>query len=345
MFNNLIFTIMRKSLVMCGIAALAFASCTQNEVLNVNENRAINFDGFVGKPTKAAVNSVDDLTAFQVFGGYGTDGALDYDNVYDDVAVTKSGENSPYTWTPAETKYWQQGYKYTFNAYAPALESGKGTASVGENGVTITDFVASGETDLLIAETEIVNATNTIPSGAVQFTFNHVLSMIRFTFSTILEGVNITISDLTVKQVPNKATYNAAGNAGAWGAVSESQDYSLSMKDAQQPTQDKVITKAQSQNSSEKIVIPQSFGSTGLTVTFRLNATGALTLTDKVHTVTLPTTQWEKGKRYNYNAEITKDNIDPSGSLEPITFGDPTVTSWENNNDWIDGSVNFPTQP
>lgn len=340
---------MRKSLVMCGIAALAFASCTQNEVLNVNENRAINFDGFVGKPTKAAVNSVDDLTAFQVFGGYGTAGALDYDyvNVYDDVAVTRSGDAGSYTWTPAETKYWQQGYTYTFNAYAPALGSGKGAASVGENGVTITDFVASdGETDLLIAETKTVDATSTIPSSAVQFTFNHVLSMIRFTFSTTLEGVNITISDLTVKQVPNKATYTAAaGNAGAWGAVSESQDYSLSMKDAQQPTQDKVITKAQSQNSSEKIVIPQSF-TTGLTVTFKLNATGALTLTDKVHTVTLPTTQWEKGKRYNYNAEITKDNIDPDGgSLTEITFSDPIVTSWDDNNDWTDGSVTFPTKP
>lgn len=337
---------MRKSLVMCGIAALAFASCTQNEVLNVNENRAINFDGFVGKPTKAAVNSVDDLTAFQVFGGYGTDGALDYDNVYDDVAVTRTGDSNPYTWTPAEAKYWQQEYKYTFNAYAPALGSGNGTASVDANGVTITDFVASdGETDLLIANTATVDATSNIPTQPVQFTFNHVLSMIRFTFSTTLEDVNITISNLTVKNVPNKATYTAAaGNAGAWGAVSESQDYSLSMKDAQQPAQDKVITKAQSQNSSEKIVIPQSFGSTGLTVEFDLNATGALTLTNH-HSVTLPTTTWEKGKRYNYNAEINQSNIDPDGSLTEIKFGDPTVTSWENNNDWNNGNVTFPPKP
>lgn len=336
---------MRKSLVMCGIAALAFASCTQNEVLNVNENRAINFDGFVGKPTKAAVNSVDDLAAFQVFGGYGTDGALDYDNVYDDVAVTKSGENSPYTWTPAETKYWQQGYKYTFNAYAPALGSGKGTASVGENGVTITDFVASdGETDLLIAETKTVNATSTIPSGAVQFTFNHVLSMIRFTFSTTLVGVNITISDLKVNQVPNKATYTAAAsNNGSWETMDNNSkvDYSLTVSGS--ITSDNSTGK---KSSSEKIVIPQSFGSTGLTVTFKLNATGALTLTDKVHTVTLPTTQWEKGKRYNYNAKITKDNIDPDGgSLTEITFSDPIVTSWENNNDWNNENVTFPTQP
>lgn len=333
---------MRKSLVMCGIAALAFASCTQNEVLNVNENRAINFDGFVGKPTKAAVNSVDDLTAFQVFGGYGTDGALDYDNVYDDVAVTKSGENSPYTWTPAETKYWQQGYKYTFNAYAPALGSGKGTASVGENGVTITDFVASGETDLLIAETEIVDATNTIPSGAVQFTFNHVLSMIRFTFSTILEGVNITISDLTVKQVPNKATYiAAASNNGSWGTMDTNSkaDYSLTVSGS--ITSDNSTGK---KSSSEKIVIPQSFNA-GLTVTFKLSATGALTLNNVEHTVTLPTTAWVKGQRYNYNAEITKDNIDPDASLTEIKFGDPTVTSWENNNDWNNENVTFPTQP
>lgn len=317
---------MRKSLVMCGIAALAFASCTQNEVLNVNENRAINFDGFVGKPTKAAVNSVNDLTAFQVFGGYGTS----YDNVYNDKAVNRGGNSGAYTWTPAETKYWQQGYKYTFNAYAPAL--GNGTASVDANGVTITDFVASnGETDLLIAETKTVDATIAIPSDAVQFTFNHVLSMIRFTFSTTLEDVNITISDLTVKQVPNKATYTAAAAGGNWGTMDNNSkaDYSLTVSGS--ITSDNSTGK---KSSSEKIVIPQSFNA-GLTVTFKLSATGALTLNNVEHTVTLPTTAWVKGKRYNYDAEITKDNIDPSGSLSPITFGDPTVTPWVNS--WEDG--------
>lgn len=338
MFNNLIFTIMRKSLVMCGITALAFASCTQNEVLNVNENRAINFDGFVGKPTKAAVNSVNDLTAFQVFGGYDTS----YDNVYDDVAVTRSGDAGSYTWTPAETKYWQQGYTYTFNAYAPALVSSNGTASVDANGVTITDFVASdGETDLLIAETKTVDATRVIPSDAVQFTFNHVLSMIRFTFSTTLKGVNITISDLKVNQVPNKATYTAAAAGGNWGTMDNNSkaDYSLTVSGS--ITSDNSTGK---KSSSEKIVIPQSF-TTGLTVEFDLNATGALTLTNKHHTVTLPTVQWEKGKRYNYNAEINQSNIDPDASLTEIKFGDPTVTSWENNNDWNNENVTFPTQP
>ena len=321
---------MRKSLVMCGIAALAFASCTQNEVLNVNENRAINFDGFVGKPTKAAVNSVDDLTAFQVFGGYGTNDALNYVNVYDDVAVTRSGNAGSYTWTPAETKYWQQGYTYTFNAYAPAL--GNGTASVDANGVTITDFVASdGETDLLIAETKTVDATIAIPSDAVQFTFNHVLSMIRFTFSTTLKGVDITISDLKVNQVPNKATYTATAAGGNWETMDNNSkaDYSLTVSGS--ITSDNSTGK---KSSSEKIVIPQSF-TTGLTVTFKLSATGALTLNNVEHTVTLPTTAWVKGKRYNYDAEITKDNIDPSGSLSPITFGDPTVTPWVNS--WEDG--------
>ena len=332
---------MRKSLVMCGIAALAFASCTQNEVLNVNENRAINFDGFVGKPTKAAVNSVDDLTAFQVFGGYGTNDALNYVNVYDDVAVTRSGNAGSYTWTPAETKYWQQGYTYTFNAYAPAL--GNGTASVDANGVTITDFVASDdETDLLIAETKTVDATSAIPSDAVQFTFNHVLSMIRFTFSTTLKGVNITISDLKVNQVPNKATYTAAAAGGNWGTMDNNSkaDYSLTVSGS--ITSDNSTGK---KSSSEKIVIPQSFGSTGLTVTFKLSATGALTLNNVEHTVTLPTTAWEKGMRYNYNAEINQSNIDPDASLTEIKFGDPTVTSWENNNDWNDGNVTFTPKP
>ena len=38
---------MKRNLLFCGVAALALASCTQNEVLNVNESRAIGFDAFV----------------------------------------------------------------------------------------------------------------------------------------------------------------------------------------------------------------------------------------------------------------------------------------------------------
>lgn len=38
---------MKKSLLMLGAAAMVLASCTQNEVMEVAENRSIGFNSFV----------------------------------------------------------------------------------------------------------------------------------------------------------------------------------------------------------------------------------------------------------------------------------------------------------
>lgn len=44
---------------MLGVAALALASCTNEEVLNVSDSRAIGFDAFVGKTTKADITDAN----------------------------------------------------------------------------------------------------------------------------------------------------------------------------------------------------------------------------------------------------------------------------------------------
>ena len=58
---------MKKSLMMLGAAAMVLASCTQNEVMEVAENRAIQFNTFVDKNTKAV--TVDESASnFYVIG-------------------------------------------------------------------------------------------------------------------------------------------------------------------------------------------------------------------------------------------------------------------------------------
>lgn len=301
---------MKKSLIFCGLAALSLASCTKSEVLDVNENRTIGFDGFVGKPSRVASEITNEnFTSFQVFGGFGES----YTNVYNDVAVNKGNGTN---WTATETKYWQKNKTYTFNAYAP---TGNGTTSVGVNGVSISGFEADGNTDLLIANTETVNTGSSdfdISSPSkVQFTFNHVLSMIKFTFSTDLQDVNITISDLQVNGVP----YQCAYTNGVWQNVTGSTNYSLNVAEQ--------ITNNSAKSSTEAIVIPQTANS--LTVSFKLKATGALDIEDtQARVVNLPSTEWVKGQRYNYTANITAANIDPDGELKPIEFATPKEEPW-----------------
>lgn len=64
---------MKKSLFVLGVAVAALASCTQSEVLEVAENRAIQFNTFVNNNTKAVteINAADGLTSFYVFGYHG----------------------------------------------------------------------------------------------------------------------------------------------------------------------------------------------------------------------------------------------------------------------------------
>lgn len=54
---------MKKSLLMLGAAAMMLASCTQNEVMEVAENRSIGFNSFVNNTTKAATEFTGTATS------------------------------------------------------------------------------------------------------------------------------------------------------------------------------------------------------------------------------------------------------------------------------------------
>lgn len=61
---------------MLGVAVAALASCTQNEVMEVAEGRAIQFNTFVNNNTKTVTEVPSGTLAsseFYVFGNYGTD--------------------------------------------------------------------------------------------------------------------------------------------------------------------------------------------------------------------------------------------------------------------------------
>lgn len=316
---------MKNQLFAIAAAALVVAGCSKTEVVKVAENRAIGFSSFVGNPTKAPINSVNDLQSFNVFGGYTTD----LKNNFNDVVVSKGKEG----WTYTDTQYWEANKTYTFQAYAGAEATAVPTA----NGVQFTRFQATGDADLLASDVvKVTTDASSLPNGSdaykVPFNFRHVLSMIKFTFkSALAENVSITISNLTVKQVNSTGDYTSAvGNTGSWGNLSVRKDYTFFTPDAFAAPATKV--------SSEAIVMPQTAAEKTIEVTFTLNATGGLTITDAEHTVKLPEVDWKEGMRYNYVAELTKDNIDPKNPLKPIEFSDPTVDPWK---DQEGGNVDF----
>ena len=319
---------MKKGLMMLGVAAIALASCTQNEVMEVAESRAIGFDSFVGKTTKAIIDDEHPLTSFQVFGGY-----KDLTNNFNDVTVTESNGE----WGYQDPQYWEASKTYTFQAYAGA----EATATPTANGVTFTGFQAINNADLLASE--VVSVTTDGQSkptsgvngeGKIDLTFRHVLSMIKFTFtSELAKNVNITISELTVKQLNSKGNYTlSAANTGTWSGLDTPFDYDFNTEGA--------FTSEASKVSDEVIVMPQAIADKTIEVTFKVSATGGLNITDVAHTVTLPAVTLDEGNCYNFAAKLTAENIiDPENPLVKIEFGDPTVTPWA---DADGGEVNFP---
>lgn len=312
---------------MLGVAAMALASCTNEEVLNVADSRAISFDNaFVNNSTRAAINGVDDLEKFYVFAGFDSK----VDNVYKNNEVTRGGVASSYTWTPEYTAYWQNGETYTFDAYAANEKIDDEAVAVGKDGklnftdVTFTD----GTNDILVAEASVptVDIDNVQP---VALEFSHVLSQVKFTFETAIENVNFTITNVSFNNVVNKGSYAAS----VWTASSTVEDkQAYSFGDAGSVTNDaKGSTKT-------LIILPQQLSEKVQTVTFTLKAEGALALDERTLTAKLPTFDLTEGYSYNFVATLTKDNIkdpeNPDEDFKPIEF---TISEEDGITDWTSG--------
>ena len=104
-----------KKFLFLGIAATAmFASCTNDEMVEMNPQSAIGFETFVDKSTRAAEDvTKTNLNAFEVY-GWRTKGATT-EQIFDAQAVT--ADNGTCTYSPLQ--YWVGSYKYNFEAVAP----------------------------------------------------------------------------------------------------------------------------------------------------------------------------------------------------------------------------------
>lgn len=334
---------MKKSLVICGVAALALASCTQSEVLEIPESRAINFNAFVNKNTRA-VTEVTNLADFYVFGNFGT---TDYSN------VVYNNESSK------KVAYWAEtGNKYRFGAYANG-DAGQLTTGVsfapatGTNGtLKFTGYkpqdIGNKGKDLVaaVADTYTVDGSEGA-STKVNLTFKHLLSQVKFTFKTTdADAYTIKISELKITNAASKGdcTYDGAVN---WvdGNSPEKNGYTYD------DITDIADKSANYEGSSVEFVIPQQ-NTNDAEVTFKATVSGGgftdakeATFTAKLGytagtvTATADNT-WTAGYIYNYIAEINADAIDPTIENKKIQFN-VSVTPWE---DAADTTVN-PTTP
>ena len=309
-----------KRLVMCGVAVLALAGCTQSEVLNINSDRAIGFDAYTGKGTRV----VSDITGggsttFNKFIVYGS-----YSISEDQETVVFNGVEVSYTtssWTYTKEQYWQNG-NYNFAAYSDgngALSGGPTASYTHDGGLQIQNYVV-GEKDLIFATQTASVTDKTTYNTAVELKFSHLLSKVKFTFTNMFaDNLKVEVSGLQIDNSNTKGNYSGT----AWTDLSANTTPII--------YDDKDVN-ADDYTPEECYVLPQS--TNGLTASFTVTVKDALdaeVMRKEFTGVSLNVTNvsaWQNGYAYNYTAELTPAVIDPTA--KPIQFT-AIADTWEKN--------------
>lgn len=306
---------MKKGLMMLGIATMMLASCTNEDVLNVSDSRAIGFNTFVNNNTKAVTDiTTASLSKFYVFGDYDEGASVAFSNT--EVIGSQGG-----TYTPVNPAYWQTGKTYEFGAYSNGNASL--TASFSNGALTITGYSVDDAKDLIAATASEIAAPAAGEDKSVPLTFKHLLSKVKFTFSTtaVPEAFRMEVSNLTFKGIKTAATCVFSNNTISTMWTGTEGDYTIATLG------DYAVTDGFA-STEDILVIPQS--NTDIEASFTVtiydeNTNEEIATND--FTASLDCTKWVEGYVYNYTATINPDKVD--GNLKPITFTVTKVEDWE----------------
>lgn len=303
-----------KKFLFLGIAATAmFASCTNDEMVEMNPQSAIGFETFVDKSTRAAVDvTKTNLTAFEVYGWRTKDARTE--QIFDAQAVTAN--DGICTYSPLQ--YWVGSYNYVFEAVAPKS---------GEKGVTVNDiygastitFESDSETDLIYASAskDLLSydyGTLATAPEAVGLTFSHLLSRVKFTFTNGAEAnsaAKITVTDVKITNAGTTGVYTPSD--GTWAAATETGEVTFASNITD-------IEGGESGETEHKYLIPYDVKDYTLSFTVKMKQGNVEdTFTYSNIKLASSTKTLEKGYSYNFKAEFKPG--------QPIVFT-AEVTGW-----------------
>lgn len=197
-----------KKIFFALIAVVAMASCSKDEVIEVNREQIGFGEAFVDNGTRADYSFGNDIQEFKVYGTL--TGSGNTVQIFNGADVTRptgleTGVYDPtMPWLCDETQYWVPSASYKF----AAIVDGEATATTGLP-ETIPFTVTDGDGDLLYAEaTATTNVDGTPSVNPVAFTFNHLLSKIQFTIANkMAANYSIEVTGITVTGAKKDGLY------------------------------------------------------------------------------------------------------------------------------------------
>lgn len=194
---------MKKTLFILSAAALALASCSSDETMDVNNGSAISFRASIDAATGRSLVNVSNLNQFCVT-SFGNDGQHTT-NYFTDLIV--GSEDNGSTWKSGQTHYWPT-WGLDFYAYGPKLN--RGTVSISNAAQTIKGFkpeaYVEDQIDLVTATANGTRVQN--ETSGVALNFNHTLAAVSVMAKTSHGATTaVEISGIRLTDVKTGANY------------------------------------------------------------------------------------------------------------------------------------------
>lgn len=334
---------MKKFFAIAAVAALALSACnTLETVETADDQKAISFEAFSHKSTKAVVVDKNNLDEFYVHGYYNAEVSIIH---YFESTAKKNDTNDLWGTTPT-VYYWPtdvvSGDKtmsfYAFknidnNKYSANLPTAKPVI----NGFEVAEGIAD-QKDAIVAKKEDTGYVE-----SVEMKFNHILSRVDIKAKAVqINGLTTryNISEVKIKGnndgngLKNKGNYKFEDNS--WASLEGAVSYSLPV-DGNLWNANEVASGADKgyqeltvvADNGSFMLIPQALDNIQIEVKYKVEVKSAddkwVSLFDGTRSADLKTATveaWEPGKWYVYQLDID------AADLKPIQFS-VEVTDWE----------------
>ena len=267
-------------------------------------------------------SSSNQSTNNQVFGQYG-----------DDVTYSNNA------WVYSPVRYWQTG-SYNFIAASHTTEvTTNFTGSLTDN-VLVLDFASGWElsstpADLILATATATGDTQLSDPTNVQFSFDHQLSKVKFSAKNVdPRDASISITGVTVKGNHHKATsltYTISSTPSRTWSFADNGNVAQTLPlQVEGENTAILLNKTTHVGLTTDVLMFSENCDLEVTVNFEVTINGQTDNDSK--SATIPSTAWQGGKIYEYQINLTSDNI---------TFVVPTVRDWVTVGSVTDNDIPF----
>lgn len=205
---------MKNQIILMAVAAMALASCSKDEMTEVNPGNAIGFRTAVTRAAEISTGSIHSMKVTALYTNPSTSAISSYFG-----GLEFTNNDNPDSWVSSPTYYWPTSGTMSFYAWAPSslaptINSTSKTFEFTPN-TTVADQI-----DFIAAKKEDVTCSAT--ATAVELPFKHALSQIIIKAKNSNEAYTYKVYGVRIGKVAASGSYDFA--AESWNTDRASKD-------------------------------------------------------------------------------------------------------------------------